>query len=440
MAELGQLLSGSTINATSRDNFLNQICAVELAAQCLYRLEEYEDCVSLLQPLVVLDEQNSISSEGVVHRIRSLLNYCPGKSTETHICNIASLYFIMGKCYDMLDHRSRAIKALTASLLLDASCVEAAEYLVDSCLLVSAEKLALYQELAGLNSNAWLLDCYRVLLLDQNPVEVTVSPDYQATSQPPQQAQEAGSSANTSVVWLSRKAKYSFDCHDIGESYRLSRLAYVRDPYDDRALHVYIASMVELELKTELFYLGHELVNSFPKKAMSWYAVGCYYWCCKKLDLAQKHLVKATKLDKRCSKAWILLGHVMSNLEESEQAMAAFRTASRLLQGDHLPLVCMAKELVRANHLAPALHTLSSALDMCPDDPGLLNELGVTYLKQGSMDLALQFFGQAVQAVDANFNRSRTPLHPGSTSNSETGLPTPSIAFTFKASCCSEVD
>jgi len=391
--------------------------------------------VSLLQPLVVLDEQNCISPDGVVHRIRSLLNGDIEKSTDAHIGDIASLYFIMGKCYDKLDHRSRAIKALTAALLLDASCVEAAEYLVDSCLLVNAEKLALHKELAALNSDEWILDCYRVLLLDQNPLEVTVSPDYHGSSQ--QQQQQADSNSNNSVVWLSRRAKYSFDCQDIGESYRLSRLAYVRDPYDDRALYVYIASMVELELKTELFYLGHELVNSFPKKAISWYAVGCYYWCCKKLDLAQKHLVRATKLDKRCSKAWILLGHVMSNLEESEQAMAAFRTASRLLQGDHLPLVCMAKELVRANHLAPALHTLSSALDMCPDDPGLLNELGVTYLKQGSMDLALQFFGKAVQAVDANFNRSRTHrMHP---SSSDGGLLAPSIAFTFKASCCSEV-
>lgn len=425
--DLGKRLSGITTSAISPIDFQEQISAVALAVQCLYRLEEYEDCVSLIQPLVLLDEENVLSTGGIVLRIRNVF-------TDEIVKDVASLYFITGKCYDMLDHRSRAVKALTSALRLDGSCVEGAEYLVDNCLLNCTEKLALFQELVDVNKDEWLLDCYRVLLLDQNPLAVIACADDNKASQ--QQASGSGNSTGDSnnAVWLSQRAKYLYACQDIGESYRLSRLAYVLDPYDERALYVYIASMVELELKTELFYLGHELVNSFPKKSMSWYAVGCYYWSCKKLDLAQRHLSKATKLDKRCSKAWILLGHVMSCLEESEQSIAAFRTASRLLQGDHLPLVCMAKELVRANHLAPALHILSSALNICPDDPGLLNELGVTYLKQGSMDLALQFFGKAVHAVDANLNRT----HTDNTSRKAVGL-TPSIAFTFKASCSSEV-
>ena len=57
-------------------------------------------------------------------------------------------------------------------------------------------------------------------------------------------------------------------------------------------LLVYIACMVELSLSTELFYLGHELSNSYPKQASSWYCVGCYYWSCRKLELAQKYLQK----------------------------------------------------------------------------------------------------------------------------------------------------
>ena len=47
-------------------------------------------------------------------------------------------------------------------------------------------------------------------------------------------------------------------------------------------------------------FLGHELVHSHPKHAISWYTVGCYYWTCHKLELAQKYLQKATKIDKRC--------------------------------------------------------------------------------------------------------------------------------------------
>lgn len=71
------------------------------------------------------------------------------------------------------------------------------------------------------------------------------------------------------------------------------------DPFDEKCLIIYIATTVDLGLKNELFYLGHELTNANPKSATAWYAVGCYYLCCKKYEMAQKYLQKATKLEKR---------------------------------------------------------------------------------------------------------------------------------------------
>ena len=40
-------------------------------------------------------------------------------------------------------------------------------------------------------------------------------------------------------------------------------------------------------------------MHSHPKHAIAWYTVGCYYWTCQKLEMAQKYLQKATKLDQR---------------------------------------------------------------------------------------------------------------------------------------------
>lgn len=48
-----------------------------------------------------------------------------------------------------------------------------------------------------------------------------------------------------------------------------------------------------------LIFIGHELVHTHPKLAISWYTVACYYWTCKKYELAKKYLQKATKIDKR---------------------------------------------------------------------------------------------------------------------------------------------
>ena len=34
---------------------------------------------------------------------------------------------------------------------------------------------------------------------------------------------------------------------------------------------------VELDKASDLFYLAHKLVDEYPKAAVAWYAVGCYY-------------------------------------------------------------------------------------------------------------------------------------------------------------------
>jgi hypothetical protein len=98
--------------------------------------------------------------------------------------------------------------------------------------------------------------------------------------------------------------------------------AYSMDPFDKRCLMVYITNLMELGLKTELFYLGkypcmntvlltkplgHELTSSMPKSALSWFAVGCYYWVCKKNELAQNYLQKCIRIDKRFRNRCILL-------------------------------------------------------------------------------------------------------------------------------------
>ena len=113
------------------------------------------------------------------------------------------------------------------------------------------------------------------------------------------------------------------------------------------------------------------------------------------------------------------LGHVLAALEESEHAVAAYRTAAKLLPGDHRPLLFMGKELVRplvrmgilistfrhisylygvrltiltllidnisqirTGNLSLAHHVLQNAIELQPNDIMALNELGVVYLKQ----------------------------------------------------------
>ena len=198
------------------------------------------------------------------------------------------------------------------------------------------------------------------------------------------------------------QAERLYHLHHSDKACRIARRAYSLDPYNWRCLSIYIAALTDMEYKTELFYLGHELVESYPKKALTWHAVGCYYWCCKKLELAQKYFQRATKMDKKFSLAWVALGVVLSAQEETEHALSAFRTACRLRPGEHQPMLFLAKELARTSNQTLALQILQGALEISDDDIMVLNEMGVIYMQQQRLGDAQRCLLRAASLVTSH--------------------------------------
>ena len=123
--------------------------------------------------------------------------------------------------------------------------------------------------------------------------------------------------------------------------------------------------------------------------------------------------------------------------EESEQAISSYRTAIRLLPGDHRPMVYMAKELLRTNFLSLALHVLLGALELCPKDPGVLNELGVAYMKLGKLDSAIQHFEVAVHALENTEAKYNPHKVAGQAKQGREDLK--NRMFSFKKSCGFEI-
>lgn len=372
----------------SGSNFADLVSAFQLAARCLFSLEEYEDCVTLLGPLVALDYDNERDSEdnlftnceAAVTRAKNLFKLGnesgeKGNNIDTtssssgatssiimEINPMSGIYNTIGQCYDQLDNRPRAIKSLIAALSIDSACTEAAEYLVTHGLLSIQERRTLVKDKLDLsNGRSWLEGYYMFTLLGESHVvdpastSATAAAAVNNSSPPASKSNHSINQTTTSIQclwepstaeWMARNAEQLYDRMQPEQAYRLARQAYTQDPFDPRSLLIYIACLLELKMKTELFYLGHELSRTYPKIAVSWYAVGCYYLCCKKYEAAQKHLQRATKIDKRFAKAWVALGQSLSAQEESEHAIAAYRAACRLIPGDHRPMVLMAKELV----------------------------------------------------------------------------------------------
>lgn len=149
------------------------------------------------------------------------------------------------------------------------------------------------------------------------------------------------------------------------------------DPFHNNALTIQIACLVENGDFNRLFYVAHKLVDRYPDKAISWYAVGCYYDMIGKSDPARRYLSKATSLDRLYGPAWLAYGHSFANENEHEQAMAAYFKATQLMRGCHLPLLYIGVECGLTKNLELAEKFFLQAMTIAPMDVYVLHELGV---------------------------------------------------------------
>jgi anaphase-promoting complex subunit 6 len=125
------------------------------------------------------------------------------------------------------------------------------------------------------------------------------------------------------------------------ESWQRCNTIMEQDPFNVSVLPTYVCCLVALKMNNQLFFTGHHLVDTYPKKAVSWYAVGCYYFLLRKHDVARRYFSKCHALDAYFAPGWIGCGHAFALQDESDQAMGAYRTAARLFEGSHVPPLCI---------------------------------------------------------------------------------------------------
>lgn len=205
-----------------------------------------------------------------------------------------------------------------------------------------------------------------------------------------------------STIVLAYAARRALACHALHLAATLCAAIYELDPFCPHILYAHMATLTGLKRKRELFYLAHQLVLANPKAASSWFAVGCYYLVCCRYDVAQRHFCRATRLEPKCTEAWIAFGNSFAMADESDQALAAYRAAQRCDSGNtHVPFLHMGMEYLRTSHLTLARHFFECAVNKNPDDPLPASELGVCAYRQGRYEEAISWGLEAImkQAV-----------------------------------------
>lgn len=199
---------------------------------------------------------------------------------------------------------------------------------------------------------------------------------------------------NNSYVKMIEAESY-YNGQNVTKAYEIVKSIVDEDMYFLNAIPLYTAILIELNQIGDLYILAHKLVSANPDLAISWFAVGSYYYLVKKYDLARKYFEKANKFDKHFAACWIAFGHSFAALDESEQAMSAYRTASRLFPGCHLAIQCIGMEYLRTNKLSTALLSFDQAERINSKDCLVYNEKGVVFYKERKYEQAKALFEQA---------------------------------------------
>ena len=168
-------------------SFHDQISAINLAAQCLLKLDQIEDCMVLLEPIISVVETTEsdikmLLSSRITHLFdssstdMSLLagnEYILSSSTllsySYHFLIIyiyisVALFFIAGKCFDLLDDRPQALLMFFTALQLDITLLEIVDYVVSNGLLGTEDKKIWFQKsmmIAKQQGLTWLTDYYK---------------------------------------------------------------------------------------------------------------------------------------------------------------------------------------------------------------------------------------------------------------------------------------
>lgn len=343
----------------------------------------------------------------------------PTEQAQAVLTTIAALCFLRAQIFAGQDNRERAVAWCRHALEVDVYCVEALEFLADRKLLSQEEEQRLLarelafdpgseeegeEDAAGTEQvvgDDWLRLMYATRLLCFSDGVLSAEEQHQTIHRAFAGLEALGFGRDAATLTAQAALAYYYQ-HDLAGAHRLCQQIRTQDPFFDKCLPLYLASLAELRLKTELYYAAHRLVDTQPRSAVAWFGVGCYYVCIHKNETAQRYFHKAAKLDHTFVPAWIGFGNAFAAQDESDQAMAAYRTAARLFPSAHLPLLYTGMEYLRTNNLSLALHFVREAHRLNPMDALVHNEWGVILYRRGHFREAAARFEKVLGLASAS--------------------------------------
>ncbi|XP_024922451.2 anaphase-promoting complex subunit 6 isoform X1 [Ziziphus jujuba] len=369
-----------------------------LAAKCLEELKEWDQCLLMLGDAKV-DEHGNVSDTK-----DSNVMYLDKDGEDREINASLPFSYIFPFKTSLLQYNfcNMLLKRYKAAIKADPLCYEALECLLENHMLSCEEETSLLSSLQFGPEDGWLSSFYSCLIKKYDN-EYVVEAKFRelekesCNSNPSDPSFMRTLKSNTDL--LACKAEYYHQCGEHQKCFELTSVLLEKDPFHLKSTLVHLAAAMELGHSNELYLMACNLVKDYPQKALSWFAVGCYYYCIKKYDQSRRYFSKATNLDGAFPPAWIGYGNAYAAQEEGDQAMSAYRTAARLFPGCHLPTLYIGMEYMRTHSFKLAEQFFMQAKIICPSDPLVYNELGVVAYNMKEYSKSVWWFEKTLTHV-----------------------------------------
>ena len=292
----------------------------------------------------------------------------------------AAVSLLKGTIYEALENRQIAAQCYKDALQHDIYCFEAFNLLVSHHGLNSAEENQLLENLpyrvqCNEEEEKLLRFVYKNLINKYSkPVEELLPNILEPMT--------------GNLDYISSLAEKYFNNSNYREALRYGKYVLKIDNLHEGCLPLYISCLSVLKKTNELYNLAHRLVNTYPTRSVSWYAIGSYYLLIKKNESARKYFSKATSISNTFGPAWLGFAHSFASDGEKDQAISAYFSASQHMPGSHLPFLYLGREYAQSHDLKLAMKFYKEAMMIAPNDPHIKLEVGTIAYENGEYQKA----------------------------------------------------
>ncbi|CCE65968.1 hypothetical protein TPHA_0N01870 [Tetrapisispora phaffii CBS 4417] len=311
----------------------------------------------------------------------------------------SSLCYLRGKIFLAQNSFNKAKNSFKEAILVDIKNFEAFEELTSKSLLSPNEEIELIQDLdfSLLDENNDMIKNLYILRLSTNNSLTQNQLNIIKNSQ--NILIENYYNFENDKNLINSKIQSFYQTFKFNECLELCELFLLKDEFNLDVLPTYIACLYELHCKNKLFQLSHKLAENIPKNSITWFAVGTYYLSVNKIIEARKYFSKSSIIDPTFAPAWLAFSHTFSMEGEHDQAISAYSTASRFFMGTHLPNLYLGMQYMLLNTLSLAEEYFILAYDVSPNDPLLLNEMGVLFYRRNDYTKSKRYLKKALEFI-----------------------------------------